>query len=103
MAAADVVACLQALEVPSLGLSAGERKARLRGEIGLATEERGGGVAAGAGKGGEEGEGGKRKMPTPAEKARTNTENAKKAAEVRRKVLEAKRKKAEAEAEGGKK
>ena len=97
MGAAEVIQCLQALDVPSLGLSAGEKKARLRGEIGLAREEKGGGGADG---GGEEGKG-KGKVPSPADTARTNTENAKKAAEVRRKVLEAKQKKAEAG--GGKK
>ncbi|KAL9134636.1 MAG: hypothetical protein Q9175_004176 [Cornicularia normoerica] len=84
MGSADVIQCLQALDVPSLGLSAGEKKAKLRGEIGLAKEETGAR---------EE----KSKMPSPADKARTNTENAKKAAEVRRKVLEAKRKKGEGE------
>ncbi|KAL9074863.1 MAG: hypothetical protein Q9161_002001 [Pseudevernia consocians] len=96
MGSTDVIQCLQALDVPSLGLSAGEKKARLRGEIGLAKEEK---EAGGDGGGGGKEE--KAKMPTPADKARTNTENAKKAAEVRRKVLEAKAKKAEAE--GGKK
>lgn len=74
-----------------MGLSAGEKKAKLRGEIGLAKEEGGG-----AGK--EEAKG-EAKTPTPADKARTNTDNAKKAAEVRRKVLEAKQKREEA---GGK-
>ncbi len=97
MGTADVIQCLQALDVPSLGLSAGEKKAKLRGELGLAktavVEEK---DAGGSGSGGEEK---KAKTPTPAEKARTNTENAKRAAEVRRKVLEAKAKKAE----GGKK
>lgn len=95
MGSADVIQCLQALDVPSLGLSAGEKKARLRGEIGLAKEEKGGG----GGRGGEgDGDGkGEKKTPTPADKARTNTENAKKAAEVRRKVLEAKARKAEGE------
>lgn len=88
MGSAEVIQCLQALEVPSLGLSAGEKKARLRGEIGLAKEDKDGG----SGGGGEE-----KKTPSPADKARTNTENAKKAAEVRRKVLEAKAKKAEGE------
>ena len=97
MGSADVIQCLQALDVPSLGLSAGEKKARLRGEIGLAKEgKEAGGDGAGGGEKEEKG-----KTPTPADKARTNTENAKKAAEVRRKVLEAKAKKAEAE--GGKK
>ncbi len=90
MGAADVVQCLQALDVPSLGLSGGEKKARLRGEIGLAREE----VVEG-GKGEE-----REREKTPADKARTNTENAKRAAEVRRKVLEAKQKR---EKEGGKK
>lgn len=85
MGSADVLQCLQALDVPSLGLSAGEKKARLRGEIGLAKEEKdgvvgGGGGGEGVGGGGKEEEG-KSKMPTPADKARTNTENAKKAAE----------------------
>ena len=102
MAAADVMQCLQALDVPSLGLSAGEKKTRLRGEIGLAKE--GMGLAEREGAKGGEGEGeGKGKAPTPADKARTNTENAKKAAEVRRKVLEAKQKKMEKEKEGAKK
>lgn len=95
MGATDVVQCLQALDVPSLGLSAGEKKARLRGEIGLAKEEIADGKVDG-----DEGGKGKEKTPTPADKARTNTENAKKAAEVRRKVLEAKAKREEA---GGKK
>ncbi len=98
MGAADVIQCLQALDVPSLGLSAGEKKAKLKGELGLAktvVEEKDAG-GSGSGSGGEEK---KEKTPTPAEKARTNTENAKRAAEVRRKVLEAKAKKAE----GGKK
>ncbi len=94
MGAADVVQCLQALDVPSLGLSGGEKKARLRGEIGLAREE----VVEG-GKG-EEGGKEREREKTPADKARTNTENAKRAAEVRRKVLEAKQKR---EKEGGKK
>ena len=104
MAAADVMQCLQALDVPSLGLSAGEKKTRLRGEIGLAKEGMGLAEREGVKGGGGEGEGeGKGKAPTTADKARTNTENAKKAAEVRRKVLEAKQKKMEKEKEGGKK
>ncbi|CAD6594094.1 MAG: hypothetical protein ASARMPRED_008519 [Alectoria sarmentosa] len=89
MGSVDVIQCLQALDVPSLGLSAGEKKARLRGEIGLAKEEKD--------VGGLNGKEEKSRTPTPADKARTNTENAKKAAEVRRKVLEAKQKKAEGE------
>ncbi|CAF9911662.1 hypothetical protein IMSHALPRED_010539 [Imshaugia aleurites] len=95
MAAADVIQCLQDLGVPSLGLSAGEKKARLKGEIGLASEERGGAVP-GEGEGAAKKEGAAKAL-SPADKARTNTENAKKAAEVRRKVLEAKQKKMEAE------
>lgn len=102
MGATDVVQCLQALDVPSLGLSAGEKKARLRGEIGLAKEEIADGKAGAGGSGEGKGEEGKAaKTPTPADKARTNTENAKKAAEVRRKVLEAKAKREEKA--GGKK
>ena len=89
MGSVDVIQCLQALDVPSLGLSAGEKKTRLRGEIGLAKEEK----DAGGLNDKEE----KSRTLTPADKARTNTENAKKAAEVRRKVLEAKQKKAEGE------
>lgn len=91
MAVADVFQCLQALDVPSLALSAGEKKAKLRGEIGIVEEEKGGGVQGGKG----EKEVAKEKTPTPADKARINTENAKKAAEVRRKVIEAKQKRAE--------
>lgn len=98
MATADVIQCLQALDVPSLGLSAGEKKARLKGEIGaaVAREEVGGGGGGKEGSGsgvggGKDGGNGKGKEQTPADKARTNTENAKKAAEVRKKVLEAKR------------
>lgn len=95
MALVDVVQCLQALDVSSLGLSGGEKKVKLRGEIGLVKEE----------KRVEEEKVVQKKetpTPTPADKARTNTENAKKAAEVRRKVLEAKQKKMENEAGKGK-
>lgn len=95
MALVDVVQCLQALDVSSLGLSGGEKKARLRGEVGLVKEE----------KRLEEKETvvpKKESTPTPADKARTNTENAKKAAEVRRKVLEAKQKKLDEGAGKGK-
>ena len=83
--------------MPSLGLSAGEKKARLRGEIGVASKEE---DVGGKEAGGKEAGGGQ--TPSPADKARTNTENAKKAAEVRRKVLEAKMKKEEV-GKGGKK
>ncbi|KAM0794947.1 hypothetical protein BDR22DRAFT_826480 [Usnea florida] len=96
MAVADVTQCLQALDVSSLALSAGEKKARLRGEIGVVEEEKGGGVEGVKG----DKQPVKEKTPTPADKARINTENAKKAAEVRRKVIEAKQKRAE---EAGKK
>lgn len=95
MGSTDVIQSLQALDVPSLGLTPGEKKAKLRGEVGLAKEDAGGGAKE------VDNNDEKRKTPSPADKARTNTENAKKAAEVRRKVLEAKQKKAEAEAEKG--
>lgn len=94
MGSTDVVQALQALDVPSLGLTPGEKKAKLRGEVGLAKEDAGAGAK-------EVGNNDEKKTPSPADKARTNTENAKKAAEVRRKVLEAKQKKAEAEADKG--
>lgn len=95
MGSTDVIQALQALDVPSLGLTPGEKKAKLRGEVGLAKEDAGGGAKE------VDNNDEKKKTPSPADKARTNTENAKKAAEVRRKVLEAKQKKVEAEAEKG--